>query len=172
MSAATSGAKVDTGPGYRCAHPGYILTSRWRARFHQLVDHRIHQRLERGVDDIGRDADRGPALAVLVLALDQHPRHRFRAAIEDTHAVIDQLQAFDVFLIFAEVLAQRDIERVDGAVAFRRRDQPLAGDIDLDHRERHRDALAVGIVALLDIDVELLDAEIFRHPAERTPRQQ
>jgi len=25
MSEATSGTKIDTGPGYRCAHPGYIL---------------------------------------------------------------------------------------------------------------------------------------------------
>src|SRR4029079_277468 len=120
----------------------------------------MHQRLERGGDDIGRDADGGPALAVLILALDQDPRYRFRAAIEDTHAVIDQLQALDVFLVLAEVFAQRDVERVDRAVAFRRRDQPLAGDIDLDHRQRYRNAPTVGIVTLLDIDVELLDLEI------------
>ena len=94
------------------------------------------------------------------------------AAVEDTHAVVDQLQALDVFLVLAEILAQRDVERVDGAVAFGRRDQMLAGDVDLDHRQRDGDALAVRIVALLDIDVELLDLEIIRHLAERAPRQQ
>jgi len=35
-------------------------------------------------------------------------------------AVVDQLQAFDVFLVFAEILAQRHVERVDGTVALRR----------------------------------------------------
>ena len=59
----------------------------------------------------------------------KHARHRFGAAIEDTHAVVDQLQALDIFLVLAEVLAQRDVERVDRAVAFGGRDQPLAGDI-------------------------------------------
>src|SRR5690242_20922082 len=52
------------------------------------------------------------------------------------------------------------------AVAFGGRDQPLAGDIDLHHGHRHRDALAERVVALLDIDVELLDLEIFRYTAE------
>ena len=51
-----------------------------RAGLDELVDDGIHQRLERGVDDVGRDADRGPVLAGLVLALDQHARHRFGAA--------------------------------------------------------------------------------------------
>ena len=83
----------------------HVKRSRRRAGLHQLVNHRIHQRLKRRVDDIGRYADRGPALAGLVFALDQHPRDRFRATIEDTHAIIGQLQAFDVPLVFAEILA-------------------------------------------------------------------
>src|SRR6202035_4231131 len=62
-----------------------------RARLHQLVDDRIHQRLERGIDDVGRDADRGPMLAGLVLALDQHAGDRLGAAIEDAHAIVDQV---------------------------------------------------------------------------------
>ncbi|GCC47017.1 hypothetical protein chiPu_0031074, partial [Chiloscyllium punctatum] len=150
----------------------FVVHSRRRARLHQLVEHRIHQRLERGVDDIGRDADRGPALAGLVLAFDQNPRDRLGAAIEDTHAVVDQLQAIDVLLVLAEVLAQRDVERIDRAIAFGGRDQMLAVDIDLHHRERHGHTLAVGVVALLDIDVELLDLKIFRYLAERAARQQ
>src|ERR1700681_4266731 len=58
--------------------------SRRRAGLHQLVDDRIHQRLERGVDDVGRHPDGGPALAALVLALDQDPRDRLGAGVEDT----------------------------------------------------------------------------------------
>src|SRR6516165_9485573 len=86
---------------------------------HELVDDRIHQRLERGVDDVGRDADRGPALPGLILALDQDAGHRLGAAIENAHAVVGQLEPADVALILAQVLAQRQIERVDGPVAFR-----------------------------------------------------
>src|SRR3954465_6227501 len=89
-----------------------------RARLHQLVDHRIHQRLERGVDDVGGHPDRSPAVAVLVLALDQGARDRAGAAVEDTDAIVYQRQAFDIFLVLAEILAQSDVECVDGTVAF------------------------------------------------------
>src|SRR6516164_2962909 len=139
---------------------------------HELVDDRIHQRLERGVDDVGRDADRGPALPGLILALDQDAGHRFGAAIENAHAVVGELEPADIALILAQVLAQRQIERVDGPVAFRRRDQRFAFDLHLDYRQRHRDALAERVVALLDIDVELLDVEIARHLAEDAARQE
>src|SRR5438094_7695254 len=63
-----------------------------RAGLDELVDDGIHQRLERGIDDIGRHADRGPMLAGLVLALDQHPRHGFGSGVEDTDAIVGQLQ--------------------------------------------------------------------------------
>src|SRR5215510_13255122 len=143
-----------------------------RASLHQLVDDRVHQRLERGIDDIGRYPDRGPALAALVLAFDQHPGHRLRAGVEDTHAVIGELEAADVALVLAEVLAQRHVERMDRAAALTRRDQRLVADLDLHHRHRDGDALAERVVALLDIDVELHHVEIARDLAERTPRQQ
>src|SRR5580692_12799908 len=100
--------------------------SRGRAGFDQLVDDRIHQRLERGVDDVGRDSDRGPALAALVAALDQHPRHRLGAAVENAHPVVGELEPLDMALILADVLAQRDVEGVDRAVALAGRDQVLA----------------------------------------------
>lgn len=73
-------------------------------------------------------------------SLDQDARDRASAAVEDTDPIVDQRQALDVLLVLAEVLAQGDVERIDGTVALRRRDQVLAGDVDLDHRERHRDA--------------------------------
>src|SRR6516225_11090572 len=149
-----------------------LLPLRRRAGAHELVDDRVHQRLERGIDDVGRDADRGPALSGLVLAFDQDARHRLGAAIENAHAVVGQLEPADIALILAEVLAQRKIERVDGPVAFRRRDQPFAVDPHLDHRQRHGDALTERIVALLDVDVELLDVEIARHLAEHASRQE
>src|SRR6202035_583159 len=96
---------------------------RRRAGLHQLVDDRIHQRLERGVDDVGRHPNGGPALAVLVLALDQDARDRLGAGVEDTHPVVSEFEAPDVGLVLAEVLAQREVEGVDWAVAFRGRDQ-------------------------------------------------
>ena len=129
---------------YNCRTGNADCITGRRAGLHQLVDDRIHQRLERRIDDIGRHADRGPTLALLVLALDQHPRHRFRAAVEDTHAIIDQLQPLDVSLVFAKILAQRDVERIDRTVALGGRDQRLAGDLDLHHRHRDGDALAAG----------------------------
>src|SRR5437762_4692731 len=69
-----------------------------RARSDELVDDGVHQRLERGIDDVRRHADCRPALPGLVLALDQHARDRLGTAIEDTHAVIDKLKALDIFL--------------------------------------------------------------------------
>src|SRR5262250_1133558 len=91
--------------------------SRWRAGAHELVDDRIHERLKRGIDDVGRDTDRRPTLAGFVLALDQHAGDCLGPAVEDAHAVVGQLEPADVALVFAEVFAQRKIERVDGTVA-------------------------------------------------------
>src|SRR3954454_6456149 len=149
-----------------------IKGSRRRARPYQLVHDGIHQRLERGIDDVGRDADSGPALAAFVLALDQDAGHRFGAAVEDAHAVVGQLEPVDIALVFPEILAQREVQRVDRTDAFRGRDQRLAVNLDLDDRQRHRDALADRIVALFDIDVELFDVEVIRHHAEYAPRQE
>src|SRR5271170_794526 len=84
-----------------------------RAGFHELINDGIHQRLERSVDDVGGNADRGPAVAGLVGALDQHPRDRLGAAVENAHAVIGEFKSLDVALILAKVLAQREIERID-----------------------------------------------------------
>src|ERR1700732_3236275 len=92
--------------------------SRGSARLHQLGDDGIYQRLKRGINDVGRDPDRGPALAALVPALDQHARHRLGAAVEDAHPVVGELEPLDVALILADILAQRDVQGVDGAVAF------------------------------------------------------
>ncbi len=121
---------------------------------------------------LGRHPDGGPALAVLIFAFDQHARHGLGAGIEDTHAVVGELQPGDIFLILAEVLAQRAIQRVDRTVAFRRRDHVVIVDLDLDHRHGDGDALADGVIALLDVDVELSDVEIIRHRTERAPGQQ
>src|SRR2546430_5825787 len=86
--------------------PGHeVLSLHRRAGAHELVHDRIHQRLKRRIDDVGRDADRGPALAGLVLALDQHTRYRFRAAIENAHALVGELEPADIALILTQVLA-------------------------------------------------------------------
>src|SRR6202030_1809853 len=153
--------------------PGMMaFSSRRRPRLHQLVDDRIHQRLERGVDDVGGHADRGPVIAVLVGALDEHARHRLCAGVEDADSIIGEFEPGDVALILAEVLAQREVERVDRAFAFGSRDQSLPADLHLHHRHAHGDALALGVDALLDIDVEFLHVEVARHLAEEPPRQE
>src|SRR5216684_9218514 len=120
-----------------------------RARLHQLVDDRIHQRLERSVDNVGRHPDRGPALAVLVLAFDQHARHGLGAGVEDADPVVGEIEPLDVGLVLAEIFAQREVERVDRAVAFRRRDELVVADGAFDHRHADRHPLADGVDALL-----------------------
>ena len=73
-----------------------------------------------------------------VAEFDQHPRHRVGAALEDAHAEVEQLQILDMLLVDAEVLAQRQVERIDGAVAFGGGDHRLLADADLHHRLRGR----------------------------------
>ena len=63
-----------------------------------------------------------------VAELDQHARHGIGAALENADAIIDEFEILDEALIFAEILAQREIERVDRPVAFGGRDQQLAID--------------------------------------------
>jgi len=76
----------------------------------QLVGDGVDQGLEAGVDDVGGDADREPALArALVAAFHQHARDGLGAAREDAHLVVDQLDVLDVALVAAQVLAQREI---------------------------------------------------------------
>src|SRR5215472_10623035 len=133
--------------------------SRRRSRFHELVYDGIHQRLERSIDNVWGHAHRPPMLAGLVGALDQNPGNGLGAAIEDADAIIRQRESGDETLIFAEVLAQRQIERVHWPDALGYRNQLFVANFDLHHRLTHGHSLAFGIVALLDIDVEFFDIE-------------
>src|SRR5690606_13196351 len=99
---------------------------------------------------VGADADGGPAVAAAVAAFDQYTGDRARAAVEDAHLEVDQLEILDPVLVAAEVLAQRRVERVDRAVALRNRHQRLAIDVDLDHGLGDGDLLAQSVVAPLD----------------------
>src|SRR5262249_7516026 len=123
-------------------------------------------------DDVRRDTDRRPTLAVLVLTLDQDAGDGPGSAIEDTNAIVRQPEALNKLLVLAEVLAQRDVERIDGTIALAGGDQHFARNIHLHDGHRHRDPLAERVVALLDIDVELLNAKVLRHNAKRAPCQQ
>src|SRR6202023_2562993 len=105
-----------------------------RAGFQKLISDRVGQRLKRGIDDIGGDAGRRPALSGAVAKLDQDPRPRVGSTVENADAKIDEFEVFDKALIFAEILAQREIERVDWPLAFGRRDQDFAVDTHLDAR--------------------------------------
>src|SRR5580658_11097082 len=100
-----------------------LKPSRRSARLHKLVDDRIHQRLERRVDDVRRDPDRRPTIAGFVGTLYQHARDGLGTGIEDTHTVIRELQSRDVALVFPKVLAQRKIECIDRTVTFGCRNQ-------------------------------------------------
>src|SRR6202795_5260301 len=110
------------------------LPSRRRAGFHQLINDGIHQRLERRIDDVGGDADRGPAIAGFVGAFDQDAGDGLRAAVEDTHALDGEFEPGDEALIFTELLAQRQVERIDRTDAFGDRDEMLVADSQLHHR--------------------------------------
>ncbi len=116
-----------------------------RAVLHQLVVDGVEKGLEAGVDDVGRNAHRQPAgTRRRIVRLDQNAGHGLRAAREDTHLVVDELDALDVLLIAAEIAAERAVERVHRAIAFAHRPQRLlvAVDEDLDDGLRHGDQLA------------------------------
>src|SRR5689334_14243410 len=104
-------------------------------------------------------------LAALIGALDENPGDGLRAAIEDAHAIVGQGQSGDETLILAEILAQSEIKRIHRTDAFGYRNKLFVADFDLHHCLAHGYALAFGIVALLDIDVEFLDIEVMRHLA-------
>src|SRR5215468_6157710 len=107
-------------------------TSAGRTCSQQLIRDGIDQRLETGVDDVGRHADREPALARrLVATLHQHARDRLSATGEDAHLVIDELHVLDVTLIAAQILAQRLVERVNGAIALRHGPERLLIAVDI-----------------------------------------
>ncbi|MNT63837.1 hypothetical protein D3C72_2016840 [compost metagenome] len=73
----------------------------------ELEDDAVHQRLERGVDDVVGNAHRPPARARAIGRFDQNAGDRLGPAIEDTDLVVRKLQVFDFGLVLAEILAQR-----------------------------------------------------------------
>src|SRR5664279_3002929 len=125
-----------------------------RAGLQKLVSDRVGQRLKRGVDDIGGDANRRPAFTRPIAKLDQHTRHRVGSTLENPDPEIDEFEVFDKTLIFAEILAQGEVERIDRTLAFGGGDQGFAVDAYFDDRLRHRDEIALCIVAALDIDAK------------------
>ena len=94
------------------------------------------------------------------------------AALEHAHAIIDEFKVLDEALVFAEILAQREIEGVDRTDPFGRRDRAFAIDLHLDDRLRDGDEIALRIVAPLDIDAKALDLEEIGNFAEHAARQQ
>ena len=114
-SVADERPREETGP--TTARDGDVAVL-YRPFAQQLVVDRVDQRLEGRVDDIGRNADRRPAFALAVGAFDEHARHRVGAALKHAHAIIDEPHVLDKALIGAKILAQREIERVDRAIAF------------------------------------------------------
>ena len=91
---------------------------------------------------------------------------------QDAHLVIDQPPILEVGRVFAEVLAQRRVERIDRTAALGHRHQMLVADSDLDGCLRQRDQLADRVEAPFDGHPVAVDAEVFGHLAERAPRHQ
>jgi hypothetical protein len=56
---------------------------------------------------LGRDADRGPAMPLPVLAVDDDAGHGLGPAAGDAHAEIDQPHVVDAGLIGPQILGQR-----------------------------------------------------------------
>src|SRR6185437_16285017 len=83
-----------------------------RAIAKQFVADRVAERLERRIDDVGRDADRRPAVAGAVGTFDHHAGHGLGAAREDTHLVVDEAKIGEERRVFAEILAQCGVERI------------------------------------------------------------
>jgi hypothetical protein len=96
------------------------------------------------------------------------------AAIQDADLEIDQLDVGDLGLVFAEILAQRDVERVDRAVdRFGHRHALVSPSIEhLHHRLGHRLQLAVGVEAALDHDSGSFDAKKSGTGAQHAPGEQ
>src|SRR5690242_18150952 len=73
------------GPGFSGAArralrvPAIIGSGRPRAGAEKLVGNRVVERVERGVDDVGRDAHGGPTLTLGIMAFDNHARYRLGA---------------------------------------------------------------------------------------------
>ena len=83
-----------------------------RFSLHQLVGHRLIQCLERRINNIGRNADCVPAFAAAIAALHQHTGDRARAAVENTHLEVDELEIADpVWSIFRGPCAAPDRAR-------------------------------------------------------------
>src|SRR4029453_8372856 len=72
----------------------------------QLENDRVGQSLERGIDDVGRYADRKPPFPFGIAAFDQNAGGGSRSAIEDTDLVVGKFKIVDETLILAEILSQ------------------------------------------------------------------
>ena len=59
-----------------------------------------------GVNDIGGNADGGPAAPFAVFAVDHHARHRLCATLGDAHLVIGQIHIIDHGLVGSKVFGQ------------------------------------------------------------------
>ena len=97
-----------------------IATLRRSAAFQQFIGDGIDERLKGRVDDIAADTDRGPAFTSFIGGFNENARDGVRPALKHTDFIIDDRERFDMTLIFAEIFAQSEIKRVDGAIAFRR----------------------------------------------------
>ncbi len=100
-----------------------------------------------------------PAGAGGIGGFDQHAGDSLGAAVEDADLIVGQFQVFDFILEFAEILAQRDIERVHRAVSLGHRHDRLAVDHHFHHGFRYRLQVPIAVETALDHHPELSTAK-------------
>src|SRR5436190_227540 len=99
------------------------------------VFERVGERRGGRRDDVGVAAHRRPGpRPVHRIDDDPGPGGSRRAAVEDTHLVVDEVDLLDAGIERAERLPQRGVQGVDRSVPVGGRMQDLAGDLDLDGR--------------------------------------
>src|ERR1700730_11760504 len=76
-----------------------------RAGPQKFISDRVGNRLERGIDNIGRDPDRRPTLPQTIAKFSQNPCHRIRSTVKDANTKIDKFEIFNKRLIFTEIFS-------------------------------------------------------------------
>ena len=111
-----------------------------------------------------------PQSSLAVGGVEQDARLRPRAVVlvEDPHLEVGQLDLGDLGMLLGDRIAQRPVERVDGAVALGGADVALAADPELDRRL----GLDPAVGALLGDDAEALEPEERLVAARLAPQQQ
>ena len=145
------------------------------ARAPELVGEAVVERVVGGVDDVGARRRPSTRSRRLVAGLDHHARHRAGAGLrrQDADLVVGEPDVFELGESRRSApCAAPSSSALTGPLLSATSMNACSPTVALDGRLRHGDELALGVPAPLVHDAEALQPEIFRHAAERAPRQQ